>query len=78
MKRKTNVKKERDFYSEINRVVSNYEALRYEAISPYAAADRIVWLWKFRKITEDQMASLCERMTRIFEDGMGLYDKYFI
>ena len=30
-------------------------------------ADTIVWLWKWRKITREEMESLCDRVTALME-----------
>lgn len=57
-----------DYYKEID------EALcRYETYMPYTKtidwiANRIDWCWKFKKITEDQMAELADRTTAILKE----------
>lgn len=59
----------KDYYGEIDRVLESYELGRYTRNNLSWCADRISWCWQFGKITEIQKDNLCERVTRLFEDG---------
>lgn len=71
MKKKTH--KKRDYYRQLSDILSSYERYQYDPIPLSWVSDRISWCWKFRKITEEQMAELCERITRIFNEGIIEY-----
>lgn len=58
----------RDFYTEINKVVSEYEDGKpWHTRDINWATDRVAWCWKWRKITKEQMEELADRITAIFE-----------
>lgn len=58
--------KQKDYYKEIDEVLK-----RYEEHKPYFdksidwAVNRIDWCYKWRKITEDQMEELADRVVEI-------------
>lgn len=62
--------KQKDYYKEIDEVLK-----RYEEYKPYYdknidwAVNKIDWCWKWRKITEDQMEELTDRVIKIFNQG---------
>ena len=64
-------KESRNYYEEINLGIRDYEEFKpYPRYKISWLTDRIDWCWKFRKITESQMKSLCDRMCNIFESGI--------
>jgi len=61
----------KNYYSEIDKVVTEYENHKlYHIKNIYWAADRVDWAWKWRKITEEEMEELSDRITKIFEGGV--------
>lgn len=60
----------KDYYFEINKVVTEYENYKtYHTKDINWAADRVAWCWKWKKITKEQMETLADRITAIFERG---------
>lgn len=58
----------KDFYAEIDKVVSEYEQNKpWHTKDISWAANRVDWCWKWRKITKEQMEELADRITAIFE-----------
>lgn len=64
-------KKQKDFYQELSRKIDFYEEhywidddrkSRLQAIT-----NKLEWCWKFRKITEEQLHELCDRVTKLWE-----------
>lgn len=47
------------------------ETGRYTGLDIYWCGSTIDWLWKFRKITEDEKNSLCDRVIAICESEMS-------
>lgn len=49
--------------------IERYENFKYvdRELSISWCCDSIVWLWKWRKITEEEKDSLCNRMISIME-----------
>ena len=49
--------------------IERYENFQYvdRALSISWCCSSIEWLWKWRKITEEEMESLCDRMIAIME-----------
>lgn len=61
-------KKVRDYYKEIDTALLSYENLKpYHDKQIDWICDRIVWCWKFRHITKDQMEQLVDRVCTILE-----------
>jgi hypothetical protein len=59
----------RDYYKEIDEVVSSYEQYKpYHTKDIDWAANRVDWAWKWRKITKPQMEELADRITKVYED----------
>jgi len=59
----------RDYYKEIDEVVSSYEQYKpYHTKDIDWAANRVDWAWEWRKITKPQMEELADRITKIYED----------
>lgn len=61
-------KPEKDYYTQLNRWVSQYENYGFKEVSSDIITNKICWCWKFRKITREQMEELCNRMTDVFYD----------
>ena len=58
----------KDYYEEIDEVITRYEEHKPEFGKTMEwAANRIDWCWKFRKITKEQMEELADRATAIFD-----------
>jgi hypothetical protein len=56
------------FYNEIDKALQSYENCKpYHTHTIEWIADRISWCWKWRKITEEQMHELCDRVVNILE-----------
>lgn len=63
--------KEKDWYSEIDKVIKEYENYKpYHTRNLDWAADRIDWCWKWRKISKEQMEELADRVSIIYEQGL--------
>lgn len=63
--------KEKDWYSEIDKVIKEYENYKpYHTRNLDWAADRIDWCWKWRKISKEQMEELADRVSTIYEQGL--------
>jgi hypothetical protein len=59
----------RDYYKEIDEVVSSYEQYKpYHTKDIDWAANRVDWAWKWRKITKPQVEELADRITKVYED----------
>jgi hypothetical protein len=59
----------RDYYKEIDEVVSSYEQYKpYHTKDIDWAANHVDWAWKWRKITKPQMEELADRITKVYED----------
>jgi hypothetical protein len=59
------------YYNEINKVVTEYEnGKSYHVRNIDWAADRVVWCWKWRKISKEQMEELADRITAIFDNDL--------
>lgn len=57
----------RNYYAEIDEVISEYENGKSWHIRDIDwAANRVDWCWKWRKITKEQMEELANRITAIF------------
>ena len=60
--------KARDYYAEIDKALKSHEEFRQWNEKPMSwITNRIDWCWKFRKITREQMESLCARAILVFE-----------
>lgn len=60
----------RNYYDEINKVVSSYEDHKhYHDKTLDWAANRIDWCWRWRKITREQMYELADRVIALFNEG---------
>ena len=54
-------------YKKINEVITQLENHKYSPLNASWCADRIVWAYKFKKITKEQMIDLSNRVTELFE-----------
>lgn len=60
----------KDYYAEINKVVTEYENHKpYHTRNIEWAANRVDWAWKWKKITKEQMEELADRITVIFNEN---------
>ena len=57
----------KDYYSEIDQALTRLELGKYPTHSIEWVAERVVWCWKWRKITEGQLEVLCDRLIAYFE-----------
>ena len=58
------------FYAEIDEALKSWEEYKpYHRYTVSWIADRICWCWKFRLISENEMESLTERTTELFNQG---------
>ena len=63
--------KNKNYYEEINEVLKSYEDGKpYNAKNMDWVANRIVWAWKWRKITKEEMEELADRATAIFDNNL--------
>lgn len=59
----------KDYYGEIDKALKCYEEFKpYKLHYIDWITDRIDWCWKFRKITEDQMEELADRVVKILKE----------
>ena len=54
-------------YNLLIQTIERLEHGKYTALDEGWCCDSIAWLWKWRKITEEEMESLCSRMISIME-----------
>ena len=63
--------KVRDYYKEIDDVLTEYENHKsWHTRNIDWACDRIAWCWKWKKITRGQMEELADRATAIFDENL--------
>ncbi len=56
------------FYDEIDKALQSYENYKpYHTRKIEWISDRICWCWKWKKITEEQMEELCDRVIKVLE-----------
>lgn len=61
-------KRVKSYYDEINEVVSSYEEFKpYHTKDINWAANRVEWCYKWRKITQEQMEELADRICFIYD-----------
>lgn len=61
----------KDYYAEIDKVLTEYENHKpYHTRNIDWASNRIVWAWKWKKITREQMSELADRATAIFDENL--------
>lgn len=60
-------------YNLLMDTIERYEDFKYvdRVLSVGWCCDSIAWLWKWRKITKDEMESLCDRMINIMKMHKG-------
>lgn len=59
------------YYNEIDKALKSYEENKpFHPHNMEWVSNRIVWCWKWRKITKAQMEELADRATAIFEGGI--------
>lgn len=59
----------KNFYEELNKALKSYEEFKpYHQYSLDWITDKIDWCWKFKKISEDQMEELVDRVCKVFEE----------
>lgn len=64
------MKKEKDYFKEIDLALKAYESYTpYPVKNMEWICNRIDWCWKWKKITRDQMESLADRAIAINERG---------
>lgn len=63
----------RDYYKEIDTALNRYENGLYPTRKISWITDRIVWCYKFRNITEEQMNALCDRSIAVMRSAF-FYD----
>lgn len=59
----------KDFYTELDQSIKCYEEFKpYHLLTIDQITDKIDWCWKFRKITEEQLQDLTDRIIKVMED----------
>ena len=59
----------KNFYEELNRNILQHEEFKpYKEHDVYWICDKIEWCWKWRKISEEQMHELADRICKVMED----------
>lgn len=64
---KKNSNKSNKRYNILLDTIEKYENFKYVTLSIGWCCDSIEWLWKWRKISEEEMHSLCDRMIAIMQ-----------
>lgn len=54
-------------YYRMIKAIDKHERGLWADMSLSECSDTIAWLWKWRKISEEEMHSLCDRMIALFE-----------
>lgn len=62
-----NINKNNKRYELLIETIERLEQGKYTGLDVHWCCDSISWLWKWRKITEEQKDSLCDRMIAIME-----------
>ena len=58
----------KDYYSEINKAIQSYENFKpFHNYSIDWITNRIDWCWKWKKITQEQMEELVDRICKVME-----------
>ena len=58
----------KDYYSEINKAIQSYENFKpFHNYSIDWITNRIDWCWKWKKITEEEMNELVDRICKVME-----------
>lgn len=58
----------KDYSAQLNTALTEYENRRpYKQYSIDWICDRIDWCWKWKKITEKEKDSFCERIVKVME-----------
>ena len=57
----------RDFYEEINRSLTPIEKGHYSARTLDWCVNRVDWCWKWRKISQEQMEELANRICACYD-----------
>lgn len=68
MDRNTNKANTNKRYNLLVETIERLERGQYTGLDVFWCCDSIDWLWKWRKITEEEMHSLCDRVIAIMED----------
>jgi hypothetical protein len=56
------------YYNEIAKALQSYENYKpYHTKNIEWISNRISWCWKWRKITEEQMEELCDRVIKVLK-----------
>lgn len=67
-KEKVLMNKQKDYYKELDNALKYYEERRsYISLTIDQITNKIDWCWKFRKITEEQMEELANRVVMVLE-----------
>ena len=65
---KSNAKDSNKRYNLLIKTIDRLERMQYTGgLGIDWCCDSITWLWKWRKITEEEMHSLCDRMVEIMK-----------
>ena len=62
-----NGKHEKDYYKQLDGWVRMFEQCGYCPAKIEVVTDKIVWCWKWKKITEQQKNELCDRMVEVMK-----------
>ena len=62
-----NGKHEKDYYKQLDGGVRMFEQCGYCPVKIEVVTDKIVWCWKWKKITEQQKNELCDRMVEVMK-----------
>lgn len=59
----------KDYYKQIDTAIRSYEEYKpYHQLTIDQITDKIDWCWKWKKITEDQMEELADRIIKVMEE----------
>lgn len=59
----------KNYYSEINQALQSYENFKpYHTYNIDWICNRIDWCWKWKKITEDEMKELTNRVCEVMDN----------
>lgn len=62
-----NQKHEKDYYKQLDGWVGMFEQCGYCPVKIEVVTDKIVWCWRWKKITEQQKNELCDRMVEVMK-----------
>lgn len=62
------MKKKRNYFEELSKALDRLNTDWQKSVYLWQISDKIVWCWKWRKITNEEKDILCDRVTKLYKD----------